>query len=262
MAKWKITCIQYDIAFGDPEKNYEAIEARIERAMEDKPNILVLPELWTTGYDLTRLGEIAEDQASRTKSFLSEMARKHGVHLVGGSTAKSTPQGVFNTMLVYDREGRLCSEYDKAHLFQLMDEHLHLNTGTEKGLFELDHVRSAGVVCYDIRFPEWIRAHMSDGAEVLFVVAEWPIERLDHWRALLMARAIENQCWVVACNRIGSDPDHDFAGHSTIIDPWGEVIAEANETDEFLTAEIDTLAVQETRGHIPVFSDRRPELYR
>lgn len=262
MVKWKITCIQYDIAYGDPERNYAEIERRIERAMENKPDLIVLPELWTIGYDLTRLDEIAEDEARRAKTFLAETARKHGVHLVGGSTAKRTAQGVFNTLLIYDREGSLCVEYDKAHLFQLMDEHLHLQTGAEKGLFELDGIPSAGVVCYDIRFPEWIRAHMSDGAQVLFVVAEWPIERLDHWRALLMARAIENQCWVVACNRSGSDPDHDFAGHSMIIDPWGEITAEAGEKDEFLSGEIDTAAVAETRGHIPVFDDRRPELYR
>ncbi len=262
MAKWKITCIQHDIVFGDPERNYAAMEERIGRAMEEQPDILVLPELWTTGYDLARLDEIADEDASRTRAFLAAAARKYGVHLVGGSAAKRTSQGVFNTLLIYDRQGNPRGEYSKVHLFQLMDEHLHLQAGHEKGRFELDGLRSAGVICYDIRFPEWIRAQMTSGAEVLFVVAEWPLERLNHWRTLLAARAIENQCWVVACNRSGSDPKHVFAGHSMIIGPWGDITAEAGEQDEFLSGEIDTEEVSKARGRIPVFEDRRPELYR
>lgn len=262
MTKRKITCIQHDIFFGDPERNYEEMEEKVGRASEHQPDIIVLPELWTTGYDLTRLGEIADDEAARTRTFLASVARKYRIDLIGGSVARRTPQGVFNTLLVYDREGRPCGEYSKAHLFRLMDEHLHLRAGDEKGRFEVSGLRSAGVICYDIRFPEWIRANMADGAEVLFVTAEWPLERLAHWRTLLIARAIENQCWVVACNRAGRDPDHVFAGHSLMIGPWGDVVAEAGEADEFLTGEIDTEEVARARGRIPVFEDRRPELYR
>ncbi|GAA3322609.1 hypothetical protein GCM10020331_043160 [Ectobacillus funiculus] len=88
-------------------------------------------------------------------------------------------------------------------------------------------------------FPEWLRVHTSKGAEVLFVVAEWPLPRLVHWRTLLTARAIENQCYVVACNRAGSDPNNVFAGHSMIIDPWGEVVAEAGEGEEMLVGTLD-----------------------
>lgn len=261
MNKWKVTCIQHDVIFGNPEANYAKMEKLLERAMKDTPDVIVLPELWTIGYDLTRLDEIAEEGAGRTKAFLSEAARRYGVYLVGGSTAKRTRDGVYNTLLVYDREGQPISEYDKAHLFKLMDEHLYLRSGSGKGLFELGSIRSAGVVCYDIRFPEWIRTHISSGAETLFVVAQWPLARLEHWRALLIARAIENQCWVVACNRSGSDPSNVFAGHSMVVGPWGEVIAEAGESDEFLTADIDMAEVIKARGRIPVFEDRRPELY-
>ncbi|MDO3408298.1 carbon-nitrogen family hydrolase [Saccharibacillus sp. CPCC 101409] len=262
MAKWKITCIQHNVIFGNPEANYKAFEQQIETAMKGGPDILVLPELWTTGYDLERLNEIAEDDAARSKAFLAELARKHNVHLIGGSAAKRTEEGVFNTLLAYDREGRQIAEYNKAHLFQLMDEHLHLQAGRETGDFELDGVKTAGVICYDIRFPEWIRLHAAAGAEVLFVVAQWPVERLSHWRALLTARAIENQCWVVGCNRSGTDPDHDFAGSSMIINPLGDIVAEAGKNDELLSAEIDTSETAEARGHIPVFEDRRTELYR
>ncbi|MEH7096235.1 carbon-nitrogen family hydrolase [Neobacillus vireti] len=259
--KLKVSCIQMDIAFGDPEKNYQAAANLIEKAMESHPDIIVLPELWTTGYDLTRLAEIADLKAQQTIAFLQAAAKKHQVHFVGGSVANRVEKGVKNTLLIITKDGTVTHQYDKLHLFKLMDEHLYLKPGAEKGLFQVDGQLFAGVICYDIRFPEWIRAHTSEGAKALFVVAEWPAARLEHWRALLIARAIENQCYVIACNRSGSDPNNQFAGHSLIINPWGEVLAEAAEKEEVLTAEIDLDQVLEIRKLIPIFEDRKPNSY-
>lgn len=250
-----------DISFGAPRKNYHSAEKLIEKAMKDNPDIIVLPELWTTGYDLKRLDEIADDHAQGSVSFLTEAAKKYQVHFVGGSVANRDKNGVKNTLLIINKEGKLIHQYSKLHLFKLMDEHMYLAAGTDKGLFELDNHQFAGVICYDIRFPEWIRAHTSHGAEALFVVAEWPAPRLSHWRALLIARAIENQCFVIACNRAGKDPNNQFAGHSMIIDPWGEVIAEAGAEEEILSAGIELDLVKEIRKQIPIFTDRRPEFY-
>jgi predicted amidohydrolase len=143
-----------------------------------------------------------------------------------------------------------------------MDEHHYLTAGTVKGLFAREGIKSAGVICYDIRFPEWIRAHTTQGAEVLFVVAEWPLPRLNHWRTLLTSRAIENQCYVVACNRAGSDLNNVFAGHSMIIDPWGTIIAEGDEQAGSISAAIDVETVNQVRSQIPVFDDRLPEFYK
>jgi omega-amidase len=251
-----------DIAFGEPTKNYELAEKLIEKAITGKPEIIVLPELWTTGYDLTRMNEIADHEAAYTIDFLQKLAKKHQVHFVGGSVAKRDEKGVKNTLLIINKDGMLVHQYSKLHLFKLMDEHVYLEAGTEKGLFQLDNYQFAGAICYDIRFPEWIRAHTSAGAEALFVVAEWPAPRLSHWRALLIARAIENQCYVIACNRAGHDPNNQFAGHSLIIDPWGEVIAEAGESEEILSAEIEMDLVKEVRIQIPIFADRKPEFYK
>ncbi|ARP41946.1 MULTISPECIES: carbon-nitrogen family hydrolase [Geobacillus] len=257
----RIACLQLDIAFGDPQKNEQQAEKAVELAVKEGADIIVLPELWTTGYDLTRLGEIADDNAERAKTFASRLAQTYGIHFVAGSVAKKTDAGVTNTMIVANRNGQIIKEYSKVHLFQLMDEHLHLQSGNEPGLFSLDELSCAGVICYDIRFPEWIRTHALSGAELLFVVAEWPLPRLHHWRTLLMARAIENQCYVVACNRAGSDPNNVFAGHSLIIDPWGEILAEADEDPGILLADIDPALVRDVRSRIPVFADRRPRLY-
>lgn len=250
-----------DISFGSPIQNFIRAEEMIEKAVKAKPDIIVLPELWTTGYDLTRLDEIADQEAQETISFLKRLAKKHSVHFVGGSVANRTTEGVQNTLLVVNKEGELVHQYSKLHLFRLMDEHLYLKAGDEKGLFQLEHQSLAGMICYDIRFPEWVRAHALEGAKAFFVVAEWPKARLQHWRALLIARAIENQCFIIACNRSGSDPNNEFAGHSMVINPWGEIIAEAGEEEETLLAEIQIDQVNEIRKQIPVFEDRRPELY-
>ncbi|NHM29565.1 carbon-nitrogen family hydrolase [Neobacillus terrae] len=259
--KLKIACLQMDIVFGDPEANYLKARDLIEKAMKENPDILVLPELWTTGYDLTRLDELADQDCRETIRFLKDSAVKYNVHLVGGSAAGQTQDEVKNTLLIIDNKGELKKQYSKLHLFKLMDEHHYLVPGKEDGMFELENRKLAGVICYDIRFPEWIRTHTSQGAEALFVVAEWPKPRLNHWRALLIARAIENQCFVIACNRSGSDPNNEFAGHSMIIDPWGEVVAEAGEAEEVLTASVDFDRVGEIRKLIPIFADRRPEFY-
>lgn len=257
-----IACIQLDIKFGDPDFNYQQVEEKVALAVEqENPNIIVLPELWTTGYDLTRLDEIADHDGERTKTFLSNLAKKYNVHFVGGSIAKKSKDSVTNTMYIVDNRGKFIHEYSKLHLFKLMDEHHFLVSGTEKGLFEIGGLKSAGVICYDIRFPEWIRAHTTKGAEVLFVVAEWPMPRLHHWKTLLLSRAIENQCYVVACNRAGSDPNNEFAGHSLIIDPWGEIVAEANEKAGIISAEIDAEVVKKVRSQIPIFDDRLPQYY-
>ena len=260
--KLKISCLQMDIAFGDPIKNYQSAERLIEKAVTDKPDIIVLPELWTTGYDLTRLNEIADEHALQTIDFLQKSAQKYQVNFVGGSVANREETGVKNTLLIINKEGRLVHQYSKLHLFKLMDEHIYLEAGNHKGIFQLEENTFAGTICYDIRFPEWIRAHSAEGAEALFVVAEWPAPRLSHWRALLIARAIENQCYVIACNRSGQDPNNQFAGHSLIIDPWGEVIAEAGDSEQVLTTEIEMDLVKEVRKQIPIFTDRKPEFYK
>lgn len=260
--KMKVACIQMDIVFGDVEKNIENAKNKISEAMKERPDVIVLPELWTTGYDLTRLSEIADKDGLETKEKLIEWSKQYGVHIVGGSIAKQTEQGVTNTMYVVTNKGELVNEYSKVHLFQLMDEHKYLIAGNSTGEFKLDDVECAGTICYDIRFPEWMRVHTAKGAKVLFVVAEWPLVRLAHWRLLLQARAVENQCYVVACNRAGKDPNNEFAGHSLIVDPWGEVVVEANEEESILFGELTFEKIEEVRKGIPVFADRRPELYK
>lgn len=257
----KIACVQMDIAFGEPETNFQHVENYLEEAVENGAELIVLPEMWNTGYALTQLDELA-DSNGRTADFLKQFAKEHSVHIVGGSVSTKKEDGFYNTMYVVDRTGALVSEYDKAHRFGLMDEHIHLEEGQSLGTFELDEETYGGVICYDIRFPEWLRAQALNGAKAIFVPAEWPAARIDHWRILLQARAIENQCFIIAANRIGSDPKNEFGGHSMVIAPWGEVRMDMGQEEGIGYIDIDLLEVDEVRGRIPVFDDRRVPLYK
>ncbi|RXY99544.1 carbon-nitrogen family hydrolase [Fictibacillus sp. S7] len=260
--KLNVALIQMDIQLGLPEENIKKAVQRIEEASKQNADIVVLPELWTTGYDLERLVEIGDANGDNLKKLMSGLARQHRINIVAGSVANKTDNGIFNTLYAFNREGEQIGEYSKLHLIRLMQEEKFIAPGSTKGNFMLENIPAAGVICYDIRFPEWIRAHVLDGASLLFVPAEWPAQRLSHWRNLLITRAIENQCFVIACNRIGRDNNNAFAGHSIIIDPWGDVIAEADgENETILFAEIETDLVDEVRSRIPIFEDRRPEHY-
>lgn len=263
MSTLNIAICQIDIAFGQPEQNEAKIrESFAKLAMQEtKPDVVLFPELWNTGYDLTRLGEIADAEGQRTKALMGELARKHDLYIIAGSIAEKKADGVYNTTFVFAPDGQVIHEYRKAHLFRLMDEEKFLAPGQSLAGCTIGEMPALVQICYDIRFPESIRSGALAGAEVLFVSAEWPHPRLAHWRQLLIARAIENQMYVVACNRAGNDPKNTFCGHSLIIDPWGEIVAEAGEAEEIITGTIDRALVADVRSRIPIFADRRTDLY-
>lgn len=258
-----IALIQMDIQIGEPDTNFAQLEKLLHQAVsgDQKPDVIVFPEMWNTGYALTEIQQLADPNGVRTKAFLSDFARTHRVNIIGGSIADKRDDRVLNTIYAFDREGAETAEYSKIHLFRLMDEEKFLHSGDQLGRFELEGVPAGAMICYDIRFPELARKLALDGARILFVPAEWPHPRLHHWRTLLMARAIENQMYVVSCNRVGTSGTTNFFGHSMVIDPWGEVLVEGDESEAILHATIDLTEVVRVRAKIPVFEDRRPHLY-
>lgn len=257
----KIACAQMNIVFAEPDRNYMTIENIVCEAAAAGSDIVVFPEMWNTGYALTQLNSLADRDGHKTKQLLTTLSSRYNINIVGGSVATKKADGFYNTMYVSNTTGTIVAEYDKAHLFRLMDEHLYMNSGKSNNLFELAGTVCAGVICYDLRFPEWIRSHVLEGAKVIFIPAEWPKQRIDHWRLLLQARAIENQCFIVAVNRVGNDPNNEFNGHSMIIGPWGDILL-SNQTEEGLYyLELDLTEVERVRQTIPIFQDRRVDLY-
>lgn len=260
---WRVALIQKDIALGQPALNQERLEQAMELAVSasEKPDVLVLPEMWNTGYALAELKQLADPDGRNSRTWLSAFARRHGVHIVGGSVAEQQLGRMYNTMYVFNRLGEEIGRYSKIHLFRLMEEEKHLQPGEQSVIFEMDGIPAGAAICYDIRFPELARTLALKGAKLLFVPAEWPHPRLNHWRTLLAARAIENQMYVIACNRTGRSGNEDFFGHSLIIDPWGQIIAEGGEGEAIVSGVIDLSLVERVRSSIPVFTDRCPAAY-
>ncbi|MCM3783956.1 carbon-nitrogen family hydrolase [Neobacillus mesonae] len=260
----KLALIQSDITVGDTEANRKRMQDSIRKTMQEHPevSVIILPEMWNTGYALTEIHELASEEGAIEREWLSEYAAAYKVNIVAGSIAEKKEGKIYNSMYVFNKLGEQIARYAKLHLFRLMDEEKYLAAGDEPVTFTLDEKWFCGAsICYDIRFPELARTMALDGAKVLFVPAEWPHPRLHHWRTLLMARAIENQMYVVSCNRVGTSGDTAFFGHSMIIDPWGEIVAEGGEGEEILVGSINPALVDDVRARIPVFEDRRPGVY-
>lgn len=258
----KVTCLQMDTALGNPEENYRQAEAAIRAAMAEKPDLIVLPELWDVGFfPKEHLEEVCDRNCARVTSFLSGLARELKVNIVGGSVANLRGGRIYNTARVFDRTGAVVAEYDKTHLFSPMGEHRYFTPGDHVCRFRLDGHDCGLVICYDIRFPELTRAMTVPGLELLIVVSQWPDIRIPHLRALTTARAIENQMYLVCCNGCGRAGDTRYGGHSAVIDPWGSTLALAGEEAGAITGDCDFSVTDSIRASIPVFADRRPELY-
>lgn len=260
--KISISLAQLDIYFGDPDKNFAQIEPAVKMAAEQHADIVIFPEMWNTGYDLTRFGEIADPEGKRTKALLSNLAKKYQLTVHGGSVAVARDNAFYNTTYIFGPDGKQLATYEKVHLFGLMREDKYLAAGHEEDHFQIKGVDATSVICYDIRFPEWLRTLSLDNSRIIFVPAEWPSSRVPQWRRLLAARAIENQSFVVAVNRVGNDPDNPFGGHSGVYNPMGDELLSLDDQPQLKTITIDTDETDDARGFMPVFADRRPELYR
>ncbi|UJL46242.1 carbon-nitrogen family hydrolase [Virgibacillus sp. NKC19-16] len=255
---------QMDIIAGDPGANRLKVEKWVNRTVkEEQPDIIVLPEMWTTGYTLAELEKLADVDGEPTTSFLKNMASRHNINIIGGSIANKKEDGIYNSSIVIDDRGNVIYQYDKIHLVPMLDEPRYLTGGKEKvQVFELGGVKMGLIICYDLRFPELARSLALQDVQILYVVAQWPTARKEHWKALQVARAIENQMYVVSSNRIGSYDGVDFSGNSMVIDPWGNVLKAGSGTEEETIVETLSLElVPKIRKDVPIFSSRVPKLY-
>ena len=258
----KVTCIQMSMLCGQPDDNFRKVAQRIEEAMQDSPDVVVLPETWNTGFFPKENSETLCDQdGARVKAEIGALAAKFHVNIVAGSVTNFRDGKVYNTAYIFDREGSCVGTYDKTHLFSPLGEHRHCAPGHSLCRFTLDGICCGIIICYDVRFPELVRSMAVQGLDMLFVVSQWPKARTFHLRSLTTARAIENQMFVVCCNSCGSAGRNVYGGNSAIIDPWGATLALAGEEEQLLSAECDFSTLQQIRSSINVFADRRPELY-
>lgn len=256
----RVSCVQLDMKLGDVKANFAHAEAMIREAVNrDHPDTVVLPETWNTGFFPQELAPCADDDGKATKALCSALAKELHINIVAGSVANRRADGYYNTAYVFDRSGAVIAEYDKTHLFTPSGEHNFFRMGSRTCRFTLEGIPCGLIICYDIRFPELIRSLTVQGVDLLFVVSQWPAKRAMHLDTLARARAIENQTFLALCNSAAADTA--CAGHSAIIDPWGEYLAKAGETEEIISADLDFSVIQGIRESINVFRDRRPDLY-
>jgi len=254
----KAAAVQFNISLGEIEPNLAHVRQELQRLAGEGIQLVLLPEMWATGFAYKQLNELAQ----RTGELVNELAAlslRYGMVIVG-SLPEPHDNKVYNTAYVLDK-GELKGKYRKMHLFSLMQEDRSFDSGDSWLLVETSVARIGVFICYDLRFPELARRLAVEGAEVLVVPGEWPKPRQEHWRTLLRARAIENQLFVVAANCCGLVGKLDFFGMSMIIDPKGDLLAEAGYEPQSIAAQLDFAAMTAWREQIPCFDDRRPECY-
>lgn len=258
----KVSCIQMDVRLGRPEENHRLAEQLIREAAAAEPDVILLPELWDVGFfPKENLKELADPDCARVKEHMGALAGGLGINLVAGSVACLRGTQVYNTACVFGRRGELLAQYDKTHLFSPMGEDDFFTKGDHICRFRMDGHDVGLLICYDIRFPELTRAMTVPGLEMLFVVSQWPDIRIPHLRVLTQARAIENQMYLACCNACGRAGQTRFGGCSSVVDPWGAVLAQAGEDQQIITAHCDFAVTEEIRKSMHIFLDRRPELY-
>lgn len=262
MSKITISLAQMHIIPGDTEHNRATFRTMVAEAAQRKSDLVVFPELFSTGYVLEEAQDYASEPQQGMFAEMSDMAAEHKIAITGSILEKHNG-GVANCMAYFTADGELQGTYRKMHLFRLFDEEKYLEQGESPTVLDLAWGKAGTAICYDLRFPELFRRYATQhNTNMIIIPAEWPLIRVEHWRALLIARAIENQSYVIATNCAEKSGETVFAGHSMIIDPWGKVILEAGEKEVLLTAEIDLDEIADARAKIPVFDDLRTDTFR
>ncbi len=260
----RVSCLQIDPQASDPDGNLRQVERALRAAADAGDQLCMLPEMWPTSFRR----DVGDRELAETETALQQLAAwtEELDLMVGGSAYGSRAEGPpSNRFHLFDR-GAEIAHYEKGHLFSPTAEHLSFSAGaTPPELIETRLAPMHAVICYDLRFPEWVRHAARAGSQVMLVCAQWPHPRTQHWRALAIGRAVESQCFVVACNRRGEEligrRQHRlrFPGNSIIVGPGGEVLAEGTPDDEAIRADLDFEDLHELRRILPVWKDERTE---
>lgn len=252
----RVAAIQHDIAWEDPAATFEIVGPMVDRAAADGADLIAVTEMFATGFSMDA-SQVAEPLDGPAATFLLDKAMEHGVTMVGSApTRHPSFELPVNLATVAEPDGAV-HHYAKIHPFSYAGEDQHYSPGTQFTTVTVGGVRTTFFICYDLRFADefWTTAADTD---LYVVVANWPAARQAHWDTLLRARAIENQAYVLAANRVGTDGNGlDYGGGSTLIDPFGEIIDVAHGEAAIVSGEVDPAVVADVRTRFPFASDRR-----
>jgi predicted amidohydrolase len=250
----KVAAIPHDICWEDARATQDRVAPLIERAVQAGARLVCLTEMFGTGFSM-HPERIAEDEGGPSEQFLLAQASAHDAHLVASVAQRGSDGRYRNNAIVAAPDGTV-HRYAKIHPFSYAGEHERYTAGDKHLSVDIGGLRVSVFVCYDLRFADEFWA-LAESTDLYLVPANWPQPRREHWRALLRARAIENQAYVVGVNRVGSIKDLPHAGDSAIIDPMGATLAEAFGGEAVLVADVDAQVVTRTRAEFPFLLDRR-----
>jgi predicted amidohydrolase len=251
----KVAGVQHDVVWEDRTATLARLEPQLAAAAGLGARLVVLTEMFPVGFSMEP-ERMAEAEDGPSTAFLRSQAAALGVWLAGSIPIHPSGGGRPVNRFILAGPGGELEHYDKLHPFSYSGEHEHYAAGTGRVTFTVEGVRVTPFVCYDLRFADefWAEA---PGTDCYVVVANWPAARRAHWQALLVARAIENQAYVVGVNRVGEGGGLSYAGDSRIVDPLGEVLAAGAGGETILLADVDPAVVAETRKRYPFLADRR-----
>ena len=253
-----VACCQFDIAWEDKPANYRKVAALVRAARLEPGTLLLLPEMFATGFSMNT-AVTAEPPDGPTAGFMADVAKQHSVYVLGGAVVTNTVTGrPRNEAMAFGPGGGVIARYAKTYPFSLVREHEYHTAGDACATFDWAGWNVSPAVCYDLRFPELFRRSAGQGAQLLPVIANWPVAREAHWVTLLRARAIENQAYVAGCNRVGRDGNGlDHPGRSQVIDFGGNVLADAEGRETVVSAPVDLEALRAYRRALPFLADMR-----
>ncbi len=252
----RIHCVQFDIAWENKDANHTHIEQMLAESPPEAGDLVVLPELADVGFSFA-LDRIIDD---RSQAWACRLAQQLDCWVVHGWPMRGSNGEARNVSGLAGPDGNLIGIAEKMHSFTLGNAGNVFVPGDRVQTFDIGTTVLCPLTCYDLRFPEAFRAGMRQGGEVFTVIANWPEQRADHWRSLLIARAIENQAVVIGCNRTGADPNFRYAGGSLIVDAQGVVLAEGDDRAAVISADLDLDAIRAWRAAFPVLQDVREDL--
>jgi omega-amidase len=250
--------VQFDIAWEDPTENFSRVRTLLRAAKPARGDLVVLPEMFDTGFSMNTARTADRGE---TLAFLAGLADELGVLVQGGRTVMG-PEGARNEMVTLaPGSAEPIARYAKIHLFSLGGEQQAIAHGQDLDYYdwpaEGGSLRVCPTICYDLRFPELFRRGLLGGAELFALGACWLEARHAHWPALLLARAIENQAFVLGVNRVGTDPNARYLGGSIAIDPRGTILGQLGDQPGVLSVEIDPSVVRASRKSFPAWKDHR-----
>jgi omega-amidase len=256
MQNLTVTLIQTNQHWEDKKKNLTHFEAHLAE-LSQQTDIIIFPEMFHTGFTMSAR-EMAEDMDGLGISWLKQVAQKYDCAVVASLIIKESVN-YFNRMVFITPDGAI-QYYDKRKLFTLANEHVHYAAGDSNVIVKYKGWKILLQICYDLRFPEQCRNRVKDNGEFLYdlllYVANWPERRSHHWRTLLAARAIENQCYVAAVNRVGTDANQlNYVGDSMVINALGELLLYEQHEEKVASTQLDAAALIDVRGKLAFLKD-------